>query len=204
MLPSHYACTSCGERFEFAHREAVYYFNFDSAPIGSQVRGADLFAVPVRPGWCKSCATVCLVEDIAPVRAFADAYGTVRAGRAVEYPSATEFLDLQQAQDEIATYLRWRLGRRHPPRALCCGRTNYQLLDVAQPLIKHAECDFGVVEPRLLFPGPHNGPGPGVYSPANIRVYDSEGCLIGLLTWRPRNSETWDVALTEYPQTNEE
>jgi len=204
MLPSSYACTSCGERFEFAHRDAVYHFNSDSAPIGGQVPGADLFPVPVRPGWCKSCATVCLVEDIAPVRAFEDAYGAVRVGRAVEYPLATEVLDPQQAQDELATYLRWRLGRRHPPRALCYGRTNYQLLDVAQPLLKHAGCDFGVVEPQFLLLGSYNGPGPGVYSPANIPVYDSEGSLIGLLTWRPRGSDTWDVEPTEYPRTDEE
>ncbi len=125
MLPSHYACTSCGERFEFTHREALYYFNFDAIPLGSQLSGTDLFTVPVRPGWCKNCATVCLVEDIAPVRAFEDAYGATRAGRAVEYPSATEHLNPQQAQDEMTTYLRWRLGRRHPARALCCGRANY-------------------------------------------------------------------------------
>lgn len=203
MLPSHYACTGCGERFEFAHRDALYYFDFDPAPLGSQVSSVDLFHVPVRPGWCKTCATVCLVEDIAPVRAFEDAHGAVRGGRTVEYPSATEFLSPLQAHDEIAAYLQWRLGRRHPSRALCCGGTNYQLLDVAQPLLKHADCESGVVEAQYLI-GSYNGPGAGVYSPANIRVYNREGLLIGLLTWRARGSDVWDVVRAEYPRAEED
>lgn len=204
MLPSLYACTSCGEQFELSRGSALYYFNFDSAPLGSQLSYDDLFTVPVRPGWCKDCASVCLVEDIAPIRAFEDAYGAVRVGRSVEYPASTECLSAEQAQAEMAAYLRWRLERRHPARALCCGRTNYQLLDVAQPLFKHAGCDFGVVEPRYVIPGAGVGPGPGVYSAANIRVYNSEGVLIALLTWRARGSTTWAVVPAEYPQVDED
>lgn len=71
-------------------------------------------------------------------------------------------------------------------------------LDVAHPLLKHTECDFGVVEPRILLSG-YNGPGPGVYSAANIRVYSGEGALIGLLTWRTRGSDVWDVTPAAYP-----
>lgn len=203
MLPSHYACTGCGQTFNFAGTEARYCFNADSVPLSGRLSEADLAFVPVRPGWCKDCATVCLVEDIASIRAFEDAFGAVRAGGHVEYPLATEYLDPQQAQDQLEAYLRWRMGRRHPPRALCCGRMNYQLLDVAQPLLRHEECDFGVVEPRVIISS-YNSPGPGVYSPANIGVYSGEGVLVGLLTWRSRSSDTWDVVPAEYPRIEDD
>lgn len=199
MLPSHYACTSCGERFVFADREALYYFNFDRVPLGNQLPGTDLFSVPVRPGWCKDCSNVCLVEDIAPVRAFENAYGAVKAGRVLTYPAAMENLTRQKAEDKMEAFLRWRMSRRHAPRALCCGRSNFQFLDIAQPLLKHAECDFGVVESQYIFPGSYNGPGPGVWSAANIRVYNGEGDLIGLLTWRDQKSDIWKMAPAAYP-----
>lgn len=202
-LPSHYACTGCGETFNFSQRDARYCFDSDAALSNGQLVGSALHDVPARPGWCKDCATVCLVEDIAAVQAFEAALGAVRAGRAVEYPLVTEYLSAQEARERAENYLRWRMGRRHPPRALCCGRTNFQFLDVAEPLLKHQECDFGVVEPRYLF-SPYNGPGPGVYSAADIRVYSGEGALIGLLTWRARGSEVWDVGPAEYPSFDED
>ncbi|SOE06337.1 hypothetical protein SAMN05518800_6978 [Variovorax sp. YR752] len=202
MLPSYYQCTSCRERFGFAHTEGYYYLNFDHVPPGAQVPVADLYTIPVRPGWCKDCATVCIVEDIAVTRVFEDAYGVVRAGRPVEYPLQTENLDLQQAQEKLAAYLRWRLERRHPARALCCGGTSYQFLDVAQPLLKHTECDFGVVEPQSqYFIGGETYRTSGVLSPANVRVYSGEGDLMGLLTWRSRDSDTWEVTPTTYSQS---
>lgn len=202
LLPNYYACTGCGEVFHFAHREACYYFNFDSTPLCGQLSGADLVDIPVCPGWCKECSKVCLVEHIEPVRAFEDAYGLVRGGKPVEYPLATKFLSPQQARDALEAFLKWRMQRRHPARALCCGGTNYQLLDVVQPLLKHQECDFGVVEACYVFSG-YNGPGPGVYSAANIPVYTSEGELMACLTWRVRGSEIWDVASAGYPTATE-
>src|SRR5262249_26076231 len=147
----------------FAQREARYYFDFDSAPLGNQLSGGDLADVPVRPGWCKTCSKVCLVEHIEPLRVFEDAYGFGRTGKPVQYPIDTEHLHPQEALDALEAFLKWRMERRHLARALCCGGTHFQFLDVAQPLLKHQECDFGVVEARYLFSG-YNGPGPGVYS----------------------------------------
>ncbi|WP_431257832.1 hypothetical protein ACQ86G_25040 [Roseateles chitinivorans] len=199
MLPSHYTCTSCGENFEFATREARYHFNRGGDPLGSQISGAKVFHAPLRPGWCKDCATICTVEDIATIRAFEDAYGAVKAGRAVEYPAETENLTREMAMDEVGAFLRWRLERRHAPRALCCGGSNYQLLDVPQPLLKHAGCDFGVIEPRYFMSGPYNGPGPGAYGPANFPLLSEEGDLIGLLTWFDQETGLWKVTAAEYP-----
>lgn len=203
MLPNYYQCTSCRERFRFAHTEGYYYLNSDHVPLDVRVSVADLHAIPARPGWCKDCATVCLVEDIAATRVFEDAYGAVRSGRVVEYPLQTENLDPQQAQEELATYLRWRFARRRPARALCCGGTSYQFLDVAQPLLKHEGCDFGVVEPQHAIAGGGIYLAPGVHSPANIRVYCGEGDLIGLLTWRSHGSDTWDVIPAVYPESTQ-
>lgn len=196
-LPSHYACTGCGKRFGFEFQRSVYYCG--TTPLGHQLLDADVFPIPVRPGWCKTCDKLCVVEDIQPLRTFEDAYGAVRAGKNVEYPEGTLNYDLPEAIDRIAAYLRWRLGRAHTPRALCCGGINYQFLDVKQPLLKHAECDFGVVEAVYLYLGSYNGPGPGVYSPANIRVFDGEGDLIGLLTTRAWGGATlWEVVPAAY------
>lgn len=199
MLPSLYACTSCGHTFPFAHREASYYLAVDGVPLGQQVSGARLFQVPVRPGWCKDCGDVCLVEDIAPLRAFEDALGAVRSGRAVEYPTQTENLTPELAREEVEAFLRWRMDRRHAPRALCCGGLNYQLLDVPQPLLKHAECDFGVVEAQYFFPGSYCGPGPGVLAPANIPIFGAEGERLGTMTWVDRETGIWQVTPAAYP-----
>lgn len=196
MIPSYYVCTGCAKRFDFEHREAVYYFG--AAPLDTQLTSTDVLPVPGRPAWCKTCAKLCFVEDIKPLRVFEEAYGAVRAGQTVEYPAETTNLDASQARGQIATYLRWRMMRVHPARSLCCGGTNYQFLDVEQPLLKHSECDFGVIEAQYVFPGSYNGPGPGVYSAANIRILDIEGLLIGLLTTRSRGSAIWNVAPAAY------
>lgn len=196
-LPSHYACTGCGKRFGFEFQRSVYYCG--TTPLGHQLLDADVFPIPVRPGWCKTCDKLCVVEDIRPLRTFEDAYGAVRAGKNVEYPEGTLNYDLPEAIDRIAAYLRWRLGRAHTSRALCCGGIDYQFLDVKQPLLKHAECDFGVVEAVYLYFGSYNGSGPGVYSPANIRVFNGEGDLIGLLTTRAWGGATlWEVVPAAY------
>lgn len=199
MLPNYYECTGCGEVLRFAQREARYLFGFDPRLAKDQVSRTNLYSVPARPAWCKDCAMVCLVEDIAPLRTFEVAFGVVRAGGSVAYPIATECMEPQEALDALETYLRWRMDRRHPSRALCCGRTNYQFLDVEQPLLKHQACDFGVVEPRYLVSS-FNGPGPGVTRPANIHVYDGEGVLVGLMTWRAQDSNTWTVVPAENPR----
>ncbi len=202
MIPNHYACTACQEIFKFASRDAVYYVNGGAEPLANRVAGRDLIHVPVRPGWCKDCGGVCLVEDIASLRAFENAYGAVRAGGRVEYPVESTGMSAQEAELSLAAYLRWRMGRRHVARALCCGRSNFQLLDVAQPLLKHQECEFGFVEPRIILSG-YNGPGPGIYSAADIPVYSGEGELMGRLTWRERSSDTWAVVPAAYSKLAE-
>lgn len=202
MPPNLYMCDACGERFEFAFRDAAYYVGPIVGPLSAQVADADLLTVPVRPAWCKDCGVVSVVEDIAPLRAFEDAYGAVRAGRQVEYPIPSAWLEPEEMQDEFASYLRWRMSRRHVARALCCGRSNYQFLDVAQPLLKHQECDFGFITPRTWLGG-HNGPGPGVRAPANIRTYDAEGHLVGVMTWLDRASSTWTIEPAAYPLVEE-
>ena len=109
IIPRRYRCTGCSERFEFAHREAVYHLSPE--PLGTQVSDSVLYPVPVRPGWCQDCARVCLVEDIQPLRAFEAAYAAVRTGMAVRYPKETEALDLARARGDMAAYLRWRMNR---------------------------------------------------------------------------------------------
>jgi hypothetical protein len=202
-LPSCYFCSACNERFEFAIREAVYYIGSHSGELSGQVPSGELLEAPARPVWCKDCATVSIVEDIAPLRAFERAYGAVRAGRHVEYPVSTEGMSAQESSDAVGAYLRWRMGRRHLPRALCCGGTNFQHLDVETPLLKHQECDFGFIEGRFFISG-YNGPGPGVYGAANIRVYNGEGELVGRLTWRERPSNVWTVDPARYPQRSDD
>ena len=76
-------------------------------------------------------------------------------------------------------------------------------MDVAQPLLKHQECDFGFIT-AWSWLSSHNGPGPGVRSAANIRLYDSEGQLIGLLTWWDRESASWAVEPAAYPPSVED
>jgi hypothetical protein len=196
MIPSYYECRSCRERFEFGFREAYYYLGPGS--VEGSVSDDALLCAPVRPGWCRACSCVCIVEDIAPLRTFEAAYGAVRQRRPVSYPLATECYEPEVASELAGTYLRWRMGRKHAARALCCGGSNYIFMDDAQPLIKHAECDFGFIEP-MVWISSYCGPGLGVLSPANLRLYTSEGELAGLLTWHRRDEGQWDVASAHYP-----
>ncbi|MFB9245825.1 hypothetical protein IV454_01580 [Massilia antarctica] len=196
MLPDCYVCSSCHERFDFKFREAYYYTG--AAPADKQIADADLLWVNVRPAWCMDCECVCVAEDIAPLRAFEGAYGAARAGQPVEYPAYTAYMKAPDALRELGDQLRWRMGRRHAARALCCGGLRYQWMDVAQPLLKHAECDFGFIEPRIHI-GSGCGRGPGVSSPANIRLYDPEGELIGQLTWRKEDGRIWEIEPMRYP-----
>jgi hypothetical protein len=196
MLPLSYSCSGCKESFQFNVREACYYVGI--MRLDKRVADADLLMPPVRPAWCKDCDSVCIVEDIAPLRAFENAYGAVKSGKSVEYPTETECMEPAVAETEIKAFLHWRMGRRHPARALCCGGSNFQFMDVAHPLLKHADCDFGVIESSQSHVGPYNWSGPGINSPANIRLYDTEGTLIGLLTWRNRDDGTWAVEAMSY------
>ncbi|NHZ78932.1 hypothetical protein F2P44_06510 [Massilia sp. CCM 8695] len=196
MLPDLYVCSSCHEQFDFKFREAYYYVG--AAPAHEQIADADLLWINLRPAWCKDCECVCGVEDIAPLRAFEGAYGAARAGQPVEYPSYAKFMEPADAIRELGDQLRWRMGRRRPARALCCGGSRYQWMDVAQPLLRHAQCEYGFIEPRIYI-GSGCGPGPGIYAPANIRLYDPEGELIGQLTWRKQDGSVWDIEPMRYP-----
>jgi hypothetical protein len=197
MLRSFYQCSSCRERFDVAPSDGCYHFNFDRTPFGSQIPSSELYRVPVRPCWCKDCAAVAFAEDIPAVRVFEEAYAAVRAGRPVEFPLETGHLDPPLVQEQVATYLRWRLLRRHPPRSLCCGGTNYLFMDVPQPLFKHEGCDFGFIE-SWGFIGGGVYRAPTALNPANIRVYSEEGDLIGLLTWQPNGPGSWNVIPAAY------
>jgi hypothetical protein len=194
-IPNYYKCGSCHEKLDFKVRAACYYIGTSAFEKG--VAEAELLAIPVRPGWCKDCEALCLVEDIAPLRVFEDAYGAVRCGREIEYPVFGEFWDQAGLQANVANFLRWRMERIHPARALCCGRSNYQLLDVATPLLMHEGCENGFIEPQYLIAS-YCGPGPGVYSAANYPVYDTEGVLIGRLTWRHRDARSWAVETARF------
>ncbi|MFZ6873797.1 hypothetical protein ACO0LF_17195 [Undibacterium sp. Di27W] len=145
-----------------------------------------------------------MAENIANLRDFENAYGAARSGKFIEYPLNTEHLEADIAMKEVASYLRWRMSRLRAARALCCGGNNYQFMDVAQPMFKHAECDFGYMQPEYLYPGSYNGPGPGVYDPANFRFYDPEGELIGQLTWRKRGDNKWETEKLSYPDVSDE
>lgn len=202
MLPNFYICTSCNEKLFLPFREAYYYLG--SSTMGQLIRNEDLFAIPVRPAWCKTCSNLCIAEDIASLRDFENAYGAVRSGKAVEYPLETEYMDQELAIHEIQSYLRWRMSRQQKPRALCCGSHDFLYTDVGQPLFKHAGCDFGSMEPRCIFPGAHSWHGPGISSPADIRIYDAEGELKGKLTWRKREENAWDTEILTYPVQPEE
>jgi len=202
MLLSHYLCTGCREKLELSPREALH--RVGAGPLDGTVAGKDLIRVPVRPAWCKRCNAVCVVEDISPLRRFEAAYGAVRAGRVVDYPAETEGWDPVDAEAVVAALLRWRMTRRHPARALCCGGSDFQCLDVAQPLIWHLGCEYGVIEPEFFVLGSYNGPGPGVLGPANIPLYSSEGERIGLLTWCDRHTEVWQVEPAAYPPVEED
>lgn len=184
------------EKFPFNVREVLYYVG--EAALGNQVAEDDLLTPPLRPAWCKDCESVCVVEDIVTVRELENIYGAVRSGTVVEYPISTQYMTPEAAAQEVEPYLRWRMGRRHPARALCCGGVNFQVLDVEQPLFKHEGCEYGFIEGRYSIGG-GCGPGPGVRAPANIRLYDTEGELIGNLTWRKYQEDKWDVEPMTYP-----
>ena len=196
MFPNYYCCSSCHEKFEFKFREAFYYLG--PTPIGDQVADDALLNVPVRPAWCKDCDSVTIVEDIAPLRTFEAAYGAVRNGLPIEYPFDTDRMDPAGVRGEIEAYLHWRMGRRHAARALCCGGSNYQFMDIATPLIKHAECEFGFIKGMYIVSGGTYRT-PGVYSPIDVRLYDSEGDLAGLLTWRTSDNSHRKVDALAYP-----
>ncbi|MFZ6642908.1 hypothetical protein ACO0LL_24530 [Undibacterium sp. TC4M20W] len=202
MIPSRYTCSSCNESLAVPDAENYYYTG--NISIGMPVDNDDLYLIPVRPAWCKDCASLCMAENIRSIRDFENAYEAVRSGKTVEYPRETENLDNEAALHEVKTLLQWRMSRRRAARALCCGGENYQFMDVSLPLFKHAECDFGYMEARYLWPGSYNGPGPGVNSPANIRLYDPEGELIGQLTWYKREENKWDTEKLSYPRAVEE
>ena len=201
MLPSKYCCSSCNESFFFPFADAYYYLG--KAAAGQLIASKDLLAVPMRPAWCKDCASLCPVEDIATVRDFENAYGALRSGKQIEYPFSSENLDTDVALSNMAVYLQWRMTRRHAPRALCCGGNRFQYMDVELPLFKHAECDFGYLKPWYLLPGPYNGPGPGIRSAANFRFYTPEGELAGQLTWYERQEEKWQSKRLAYPEKQE-
>lgn len=202
MLPSSYICTECREKFHYKFQEACYYIG--SAPLGVSVADQHLMPIPVRAAWCKDCNGLCVAEDIASLRTFENAYGAARRGQRVEYPIETGSFEAERAMSMVEPYLRWRMARRHAARVLCCGGTSFQYMDVEQPLLKHAECEYGFVKPGYWIGG-YCGPGPGVRSPANIAVFDQEGERIGLMTW-VRRSETgshWEVEFSTYEHTCE-
>ena len=203
MIPHRYVCSGCQEEFTIEPRRAVYDLDFEPRHVDYRVRDENLLEIPVRPAWCKTCARITVVEDIAPLRVFEDAYAAVRAGRHVEYPQMTEGTELAAARDLLAVYLKWRLGRRHAARALCCGGERYQFLDVEQPLFKHAQCDLGFVGPRYQRT-PYCLPWPGIPRATNTPVHDGEGNLVGKLTWREQGSDIWQVESAHYPPPDED
>lgn len=149
MLPDFYVCTSCDKRFNFKFREAYYYV--DAAPAHKQIADADLLWVNVRPAWCKDCECVCVVEDIAPLRRFDDAYGAARTGRPVEYPAYTAYMKAPDALRELGDQLRWRMGRRHAARTLCCGGSRYQRMEQGPELLEEFRRGMTRCGSRLVF-----------------------------------------------------
>ncbi len=195
MIPTEYYCNSCLTKFQTLFTRAYYYLG--SAAMGQEVPDSQLLEIPMRPAWCKTCAGICGAEDILSLRDFENAYGAARAGKEIDYPVYSESMHAESIVGEVARYLNWRMTRRHVPRILCCGGTNFQYLDVAQPLIKHAGCEFGFIQGWYRIGS--SIPGPGYYSPAEFRVYDTEGVLIGQLTWRRRENEGWATEKLSYP-----
>jgi hypothetical protein len=194
---STYTCSSCGEKFPVS--TAATYYHTGASPITTPFADRDLLRIPTRHAWCKDCNRVCLVEDILPLRDMENAYGAARKGQAVEYPVDTTGYDAVSASTLVKQYLRWRMERRRPARALCCGRTNYQFMDVAQPLLMHEGCENGHINGPSFWIGSSNSRRPGVYSAANIAVYDTEGELRARLTWYKEDDETWTIEPASYP-----
>ena len=201
MTPNYYTCSSCGEKFTFKTQAPRYHLGPD--PLGATVDETALLSILARPAWCRDCNSLCHAEDILPVREVENAYAAVRSGRHVEYPVDTEYMEPDQALAIVGAYLRWRMARRRPARALCCGGVNFQFMDVAQPLIKHLECEFGFITARFAISS-YCGPGPGVYSAADIPLHDTEGELIGRLTWRQQGESVWQAESASYPPATAE
>ena len=197
MLPHTVECSVCHECFVLPFRVAYYYTGSES--VGDHVGFSDLLGILMQPAWCSDCDILSLVEDILPLREFENALGAVRAGHEVEYPvyyspprrirlrgpqhnresyREGDRLEAERASYEAAAYLRWRMDRRHAPRALCCGGNRFQRLDDPSCKIRHADCEFGFIRQWI-----HIGPSASMHvGPANQRLYSAEGELIGLLT----------------------
>ncbi|MFZ6759912.1 hypothetical protein ACO0K9_22165 [Undibacterium sp. Ji50W] len=190
-----YTCSSCREKFFLPFTDACYYLG--PKPVGKQVADDDVLKVLVRHAWCRDCSSLCIAEDILALREFENAYGSARAGRSIEYPVQSEYMDEAEVVGEAKRYLRWRMLRGHVPRALCCGGSNFQFMDEPQMQIKHAECDFGFVSGSMRI-GSSCGSSPGVSTPANIRLYDIDGELIGRLTWWKQDVGKWDIEPLSY------
>lgn len=197
MLPMAYRCSGCDEKFSFPFRDALYCLG--GSPESGEIANTDLFHIPLRPAWCLDCGTLTVVEDIAPLGVFEGAYAYVRSGRHVEYPISTEDLTPEEADDEVTAFLRWRMARRHAPRALCCGGARYHFMDLAQPLIKHAGCETGYVAKGGWHLGASIPIRIGLHSRVETRTYNAEGELIGLLTWYDRDSKVWGIEPAAYP-----
>jgi hypothetical protein len=195
MLPDCFVCTSCREIFPVPFQTAYYYIG--SLPLAARIDDTSLLAIPLRPAWCKDCHAVAPTEDILALREIEAAYGAVRSGRTIEYPLDTTHCSADEARAELTRYLQWRMARRHSARALCCGGTNFQFMDVAQPLLRHADCEYGFIEARIQIDGGCGG-GPGTRAPANIPIYSTEGELLALLTWWKSDSLQWEHAAAAY------
>jgi hypothetical protein len=189
-----YACSSCRTEFSFAVRNPHYYVG--PLPIKGKLQNADVLAVPVRPAWCASCSALAPAEAIASLRDMENAFGALRMGKALEYPMDTANLPAAEATRQMSQYLLWRMHRRRPARALCCGGKDFQFLDVALPLFKHADCDFGVLAPVSYHIGAHI---PRVSDSADIRLYDIEGTLIARLTRYHGSDDSWEHEQQAYP-----
>ncbi|MFL6656779.1 MAG: hypothetical protein ACJ8GW_01805 [Massilia sp.] len=197
--PTAFACSACGEKYLMPAWDVGYFLG--KLPFGSKIADADLMSMPVRPAWCKDCDKVCKAEDIAPLRVFENALGATRAGVPIEYPFDSRDMDPAHVRNEMAAALAWRMARRGAARALCCGGSNFQYLDVAQPLLKHAVCDFGFIEPVYeITIRSYCGPGPAAKTAVDVRIFDSEGELVGSLSARNRDDATYDAEPTSYPR----
>ena len=119
-LPNYYECTGCGETFNFARRSAYYCFDLEAVSPGTKLSGSKIFAIPVRPAWCKDCSWVCLVENLLPVRSFEDAYGMTKAGKEIEYPFASEHLSTPEGEAPIAPDAASRTSARSGIRRGTC------------------------------------------------------------------------------------
>lgn len=195
-MHSYYECSQCREQFQF--KIGLVYHCLQVSADRLSVQDADVFEVPTRPIWCLQCEAVSKVEDLGQLREYEYALGMARRGKTVKYPLYTTGYEPEREMQELELMLAWRMGRRNPARALCCGGQQYQLLDVRQPLIKHAECEYGFIG-NVIQIGGFNGPRPGTRSPANYLLHDAEGERIGLMTWYHESGDCWDVVPQPYP-----